>query len=98
MLWPHAYRNRVDPREFWLSVMHFTLGSGDWCPSRPVANPPDICATSSADLTDESRLKIGEPQIIRPLIDHGWRQRDVMAAPIVAAEHDQPARAGGSHL
>jgi hypothetical protein len=50
--------------------------------------PPDIRATSSADLADESRLKIGEPKIIRPLIDHGRRQRDVVAATIVAAEHD----------
>ena len=60
--------------------------------------PADIRATPPADTTDKSRLKIGEPHIIRPLIGNGWCKRDVVAAMIVAAEYDQAPSAGGSHL
>jgi hypothetical protein len=59
---------------------------------------PDVSATPATRSTDETRLKIGEPHIIRPLIGHRWCKRDVVAATIVAAEYDQAPSAGGARF
>ena len=55
------------------------------------AKAAQIGAPSSADLAHETGLKIREPDIITPLVDHCWGQLDVMAASIVGAEHDETA-------
>jgi hypothetical protein len=62
------------------------------------AKAAQIGAPSSADLAHETGLKIREPDIITPLVDHCWGQLDVMAASIVGAEHDETAFARSSHL
>jgi hypothetical protein len=64
----------------------------------PVKISADIRATPPTDFADKSRPEIREPKIIRPLINYGRRQRDVMAAPVIGAIDQDAANAGFAHL
>jgi hypothetical protein len=52
---------------------------------------PDIGAAMAADLAEESRLQVREPDVVGPLrgVDHGR-----MRAVVIAAEGDDAGRAG----
>lgn len=54
-------------------------------------------ATLPTRLADEARLKIGEPDLVRPLVDDVAAQDDVVAC-VVQAEDDETTNTGGAHL
>ena len=56
---------------------------------------PDIRALRAAALADESRLDVGQPNIIRPSVA---ADRGPMAAMVVGAIDQETANATGSHF
>ena len=61
----------------------------------PVKIRPDVSSALVASRADETRLKVGEPNVIGPGIGAG---RDVMRAAIVAAIDQDTPNAGFAHL
>ena len=61
----------------------------------PAEVRPDVCSAPPASGADETRLKVGLPNVIRPGIGAG---RDVMRTVIVAAIDQDAANAGFAHL
>ena len=61
----------------------------------PIKIRPDVDTALAASRADETRLKVGQPDVIRPGIGAG---RDVMRAVIVAAIDQDAANAGFAHF
>ena len=61
----------------------------------PIEIRPDVGTAPAASGAGETRLKIGQPNVIRPGIGAG---RDVMRTVIVAAIDQDAANAGFAHL
>lgn len=62
-----------------------------------LATRPDIGAALPTRLADEARLEIGEPDLVRPLVDNIAAQDDVVAG-IVQTEDDETTNTGRAHL
>jgi hypothetical protein len=61
----------------------------------PIEIRPYVCATLSTGPADKPRLKIGQPDIIRPAIGV---DRDRLTAPVVGAIDQDAAHAHLEHL
>jgi hypothetical protein len=59
---------------------------------------PEISATQAAFGADEAHLEIREPGLIRPLIDPFRRKLRQVAALVIAAARQEPARSIFAHL
>lgn len=63
-----------------------------------VGSRPDVGAALSARLADKAGLKIGEPDLVWPLVDDVAAQDDVVAGIVQAEEDDETTNTGRAHL
>jgi hypothetical protein len=64
-------------------------------PGVPIKVRPNVGAPHAASPTDEPRLNVGQPDIIRPRVG---ADRYVVTALVVGAIDQEPANAGGAHF